>query len=255
MTEKKFKTMAEYKAAGFDLDSRENQRIVSKMVERGWVTRVGSLISDICELITSKGGLPHQDSDLNDELPCEVAEVENDPEETIWEAGYDVVEHDGQWYWFEKKTPKPFGPMPPQDYTLKNVPGMEGVDSVAWYFTQPHDEDLHGPYDSDLEALAAAWQDVGLASFDEKEEAIADCMDENRIDPEHSEVYEHIAVDDHFAKELREHGEKVVDVCELSVWCRTCTGQSPSMDHVMTRIAFDRGILQGQEYSWEEKRE
>lgn len=73
------------------------------------------------------------------------------------------------------------------------------------------------------------------------------------LEPEEREVYEHWAVDSHFASYLRDFGEAVVEVLDFQVWCRTCTGQAISMDHVIREIASKMEILPGQKYDWSKK--
>lgn len=57
------------------------------------------------------------------------------------------------------------------------------------------------------------------------------------LDPEEREVYEHWAVTDWLGKKLEARGEKVdFDFAGLTIWGRTTTGQSISMDSVMSDI-------------------
>ncbi len=71
--------------------------------------------------------------------------------------------------------------------------------------------------------------------YDSEDEAVEACIQENDI--QGVEVYEHWLVSSHLAYKLREHGQTVVDdFFGLQVWCRTCTGQSISMDYVICKI-------------------
>ena len=64
------------------------------------------------------------------------------------------------------------------------------------------------------------------------------------------EVYEFWAVDNWFARKLKEQGEVVEEVLDFIVWGRCCTGQAISMDCVIFRIAAEMEILVGQKNSW-----
>mgnify|MGYP003131799368 CR=1 FL=1 len=57
------------------------------------------------------------------------------------------------------------------------------------------------------------------------------------LDPYYDEVYEHWIVTDWLAARLAERGECVSnDIHGLTVWGRTCTGQTISLDGVITSI-------------------
>lgn len=67
-----------------------------------------------------------------------------------------------------------------------------------------------------------------------------DLCQEFDIEPYDREVYEHWIVSDWFARRLAEKGEKVdTDFAGLTVWARTCTGQSISLDGVVQDIAVE----------------
>lgn len=58
--------------------------------------------------------------------------------------------------------------------------------------------------------------------------------------PDGPEVYEHWIVSDWLAARLIEEGESVArDVMGLTIWGRTCTGQSMVLDSVIQKIALD----------------
>lgn len=73
---------------------------------------------------------------------------------------------------------------------------------------------------------------------------------ENRIDAYESEVYEHWIVSDFMRRKLGERGECTGDILGLTIWGRTTTGQSISMDCVIRSIANNMEILHGQKYEW-----
>lgn len=74
-----------------------------------------------------------------------------------------------------------------------------------------------------------------------------------RIDPEEIEIYEHWAVDSWFARKLADAGEKTGRIYNLTVWGRSCTGQSICMDSVIAEIAAGMEILEGQANDWSRK--
>lgn len=77
--------------------------------------------------------------------------------------------------------------------------------------------------------------------------------DENSIDPEQVEAYEHWAVTSWFKNKLAQNGEIVGELLDFDVWGRCTTGQSISMDEVIWTIANDMEILVGQKHSWADK--
>jgi hypothetical protein len=78
-----------------------------------------------------------------------------------------------------------------------------------------------------------------IAHLDEEGEFQEFCSD-NRLDPDQIEVYEHWLVSDWFAARLEEKGGIVdKDLCGVTVWGRTTTGQSSYMDGIVQRIAQD----------------
>lgn len=60
--------------------------------------------------------------------------------------------------------------------------------------------------------------------------------DDNRLDPEQREAYEHWIVSGWLARKLAEKGEITGEVCGLTIWGRCTTGQSISMDGVIEEI-------------------
>ena len=70
------------------------------------------------------------------------------------------------------------------------------------------------------------------------------------LDVADPEIYEWWAVSNWFGEKLREHGEVVLDGWNKQIWGRQCTGQAILLDWVIEKIAYDMGILDGQEYDW-----
>lgn len=66
-----------------------------------------------------------------------------------------------------------------------------------------------------------------------------DFCEANEIDTtdHYHEVYEHWVVTGVLARELEMKGEKIISLFDFDhIWCRTTTGQSISIDHVITTI-------------------
>jgi len=87
-------------------------------------------------------------------------------------------------------------------------------------------------------------------SFDTKEEAQIDCIQENSLDYEYLEPSEYYGVSDWLATKLREQGEVVVELLGFNVWGRGCTGQAILLDHCISMIATSMEILEGQANDW-----
>jgi hypothetical protein len=75
-----------------------------------------------------------------------------------------------------------------------------------------------------------------------KNDAWQKVAEEYDIEPENVDVYEHWLVSDWFGERLRRKGETVVEILGMTIWGRTCTGQSISMDYVIEQIAKDTWI-------------
>ena len=75
-----------------------------------------------------------------------------------------------------------------------------------------------------------------LITSDEEYREIADTY---RLDPETWEVYEHWQCDPYAACELESLGETVFQFGGMTVWARTTTGQSISMDYVVSKLIRD----------------
>lgn len=72
----------------------------------------------------------------------------------------------------------------------------------------------------------------------------------NDLESEPQEIFEWWAVSEFLYRKLKENGYCVVDAGSCYVWGRTCTGQAILLDHVITLICADMGILEGQENEW-----
>lgn len=76
-----------------------------------------------------------------------------------------------------------------------------------------------------------------VTSFVEDEGDWKTLCEENRIDPDRDEVYEHWIVTDWLAACLEENGHTTGEVCGMTIWGRGCTGQAIALDHVIQKIA------------------
>ena len=66
-------------------------------------------------------------------------------------------------------------------------------------------------------------------------------------------VYQWFIVDGWFAKKLREQNEVIIETPNNYIWGRQTFGQAISLDGVISKIALDMKILDGQQYSWADK--
>jgi hypothetical protein len=65
------------------------------------------------------------------------------------------------------------------------------------------------------------------------------------------EIYEHWIVSDWLAARLEEHGERVLrDFFGMTIWGRSCSGQAIYLDYIISEIAAEMGILEGQANEW-----
>lgn len=65
------------------------------------------------------------------------------------------------------------------------------------------------------------------------------------------EIFEHWIVTDWFGRELEDYGHKVLrDFFGFTIWCRPTTGQAILLDGVISKIAEEMEILEGQKHEW-----
>ena len=66
-----------------------------------------------------------------------------------------------------------------------------------------------------------------------------------------SEIFEHWIVSDYLADKLEASGHRVLrDFFGMTIWCRPTTGQAILLDGVISQIAEDMEILEGQRNEW-----
>jgi len=75
-----------------------------------------------------------------------------------------------------------------------------------------------------------------------------DFSNDNNLDYDYYEAYEFWSVTPFLADKLSERGEMVEDIMGFTVWGRRTTGQAILLDHVISLIAEDMKILEGQAY-------
>lgn len=85
------------------------------------------------------------------------------------------------------------------------------------------------------------------------EDMLDDFLNDNNIDPEYYEIYEYWAVSDYLAEKLKGHGEPVAEIFDFNVWGRGTSGQAILLDYVISKIAEDMEILDGQPNAWEKR--
>lgn len=76
----------------------------------------------------------------------------------------------------------------------------------------------------------------------------------NSIESEAQEIFEWWIVSSYLYSKLKEHNEPVIEWGNNCYWGRTCSGQSILLDSVISSICLAMEILDGQKYSWAEKK-
>jgi len=70
------------------------------------------------------------------------------------------------------------------------------------------------------------------------------------LESEPQEIFEWWAVSEYLYDKLKDMGHCVVDAGSCYVWGRCTTGQAILLDHCISQICADMGILEGQANSW-----
>lgn len=97
-------------------------------------------------------------------------------------------------------------------------------------------------------------EEISETTHDRNVEQINEAREEfEGIENEPQEVYEWWAVDEMLFNNLRDKGEPVLEYANMYIWGRTCSGQAILLDHVITEIAADMEILEGQAHDWSRK--
>lgn len=131
--------------------------------------------------------------------------------------------------------------------------GWECAESNLWLneFGATQLEEDGAPEDVD------SWLSVSKGTFyhlDDVETCVAVDWEElcclQSIEPFEQEVLEHWLVTKYFSEKLAEHGERVVELHGLNIWCRTTSGQMIAADYVIEEIASSMEILPGMKNDW-----
>jgi hypothetical protein len=82
-------------------------------------------------------------------------------------------------------------------------------------------------------------QDVNDEDLSELMWKVDESFEEEGAEPTYNEAEEHWIVTDWFGDELKERGEMVGEVLNLTIWGRTTSGQAISMDYVVQDVLKD----------------
>jgi hypothetical protein len=111
----------------------------------------------------------------------------------------------------------------------------------------PTYEDIENLYDTTCPYCGEVFEDVDICP---------DCEAEGHIEEleyEPAEIFEWWIVTGRFYEKLKEKGQPVLEWGNNYYWGRCTTGQAILLDYVVSQIAEDMEILEGQSYSWADK--
>jgi len=83
--------------------------------------------------------------------------------------------------------------------------------------------------------MGSKWDD----EIDEFSYKVDDSFEEEGAEPTYIEALEYWLVDDWFGENLKQKGELVGELCNLTIWGRSCTGQAISLDYVVQEVLKD----------------
>lgn len=92
--------------------------------------------------------------------------------------------------------------------------------------------------DAQKEELIAEYR----AAHTEEADSWKDACEKDRLEPDYIEVYEYWLCEDYFARLLAEQGEQVIQFADMTIWCRTTTGQAICLDEVIRRILKEQSV-------------
>jgi len=78
------------------------------------------------------------------------------------------------------------------------------------------------------------------------------CSDLN-LEYDYADIFEYWIVTNWLGEKLKKHGESVAEFLGFTIWGRQTSGQAILLDDVISRIAYDMGILEGQERDWSKR--
>lgn len=207
-------TFKTYEEALKDANSIVNQDIKSKFVRREVLANVNSMV----EYILSKG---FEDR----EAPFSIDDVEN---------YYSFPEYYGVYAKFEGGTEEE------RDEEVENLTEM--LQEVTSLYDELDEKDERTD-DEDLEYY----------KLEEKKDILSDEIRYlNELESEPQEVFEWWIVSGYLCEKLEDYGYPVIS--SENIYGRTCTGQAILLDEVISRICADMEILEGQRFSWVNKK-
>jgi hypothetical protein len=210
------KTLDEYIQAGGKPHSTANQRILGQLVDREVVHCCSSMVYE----------LNGMETEFSDEL-LDLCSRTTDLSEEIEDLELEI-----------------------EDLELEIEEQQEITEDLEDEMDAFDESDLDTKiYNALCEAHAKSINDTTemqtrLAAIQRK---YADMEDENG---QEQEALEHWIVTSWLAGKLEDKGEIVGELFDFHIWGRQCSGQSISLDYVISSIAADQQILQGQVYDW-----
>lgn len=131
------------------------------------------------------------------------------------------------------------------------------LDDIENYYSYPEYKGEYADFeggteeqrDSEVERLKEL-RDSTTDLQDNPEKIDSEIEDLENLETEPADIFEWWAVTGWFAEKLKEKGQCVVDAGSCHIWGRQTTGQAILLDHVITLICADMGILEGQENEW-----
>jgi len=226
-------------------DESRFQRVCSAYVGRGVLHCVSSLFWPMSQNIEVSAKLFDESYDEMCEW-FQRTDRETPVEDYIREAALDdlerIAEMVGDWDSVLDESDVP------EVYELDLT--VDGEVETVWKSLALGDQE----FDDEDEAVEAARESV-IDAIRTKVSALITCDDEYReiaedfgLDPEYDDVYEHWLCTERFASELESRGELVFGFCGMTIWARTTTGQSISLDGVIRQIVRE---LDDDHWVWE----
>ena len=121
------------------------------------------------------------------------------------------------------------------DYKLKEKDFISFANNPETHNRQVKDS-------NDFEMFLKSLDDEELKEF--CEEFNYDCEEEPQ------EIFEWWAVSEYLFEKLKAKHEPVLEYGNIYIWGRTCTGQAILLDGVISEIALEMEILEGQKNEW-----
>ena len=216
----------------YSFDSYTNQKIVSRFVSK----EINVCVTSVAEFIikVTSEGMPYMD--IESEAPFTYNDIENqyvDNTDEIDELQEQVNE-------MQEKL---------DDLQEKRDELEEQLDEIRdEYESDPAHSELLRDI-SECEHKIKTLEDK-IDKLENKIDKLDDKISELQTeDGNYREVYEWWDVSPWLCNRLEEYGEVVIP--SMAYWGRQTTGQSISLDYIMSKICYDMEILEGQRHSWE----